>query len=101
MGLCWRLSSPVASGSDVRHAQLLTDVALHADSFLCSASNIFHLSAPYRVNLFAPLLLSLVQICLRLVQTDALLLSKLGLPGLVQLCLDRVHTKPVCMCSIG
>merc|ERR1712187_340458 len=52
---------------------------------------------PDTVTACVPSLLRLVQICLRLVQTEALLLSKLGFPGLVQPCPDRVHMKPVCM----
>merc|ERR1712151_231400 len=38
-----------------------------------------------------------VQICLKLLQTDVQPLWKLRIPGHVQMCQDRVHTKPVRM----
>merc|ERR1712187_705479 len=41
----------------------------------------------------------LVQICLSMVQTEALHMLKLRCPGLVQMCRDRVHMKPICMHS--
>merc|ERR1712048_249892 len=58
------------------------------------AAAIPELSAPTFCN---SNVLRFVQICLTLLRTEVQPLLKLHIPGHVQMCLDRVHMKPVCM----
>merc|ERR1711972_349079 len=51
----------------------------------------------FSANVFVSPMLRLVQICLQSLQTEVQPLLKLSFPGHVQMCLDRVHMKPVCM----